>query len=176
MSIPSDGSTPHYNIVMLSFAGMDTAGRVLETVKRDGGLENCEVEGDAVISRQPSGKIQLHEKGGAVVGATFGVAAAGILGLVTGPVGLLLMVIAGGVVGGVAGHMAGQILSPEDLKRLAEDLPPDSSAYLAVVDSEHAEELVRAFASEGPRVLNIPVETEIASAIREGITHQVTRA
>jgi len=170
MSIPSDGSTPQYNIVMLSFAGMDTAGRVLETVKRDGGLENCEVEGDAVISRQPSGKIQLHEKGGAVVGATFGVAAAGILGLVTGPVGLLLMVIAGGVVGGVAGHMAGRVL-----QRVAEDLPPDSSAYLAVVDSEHADELVRAFESEGPRVLNIPVETEIASAIREGITHQVTR-
>ena len=172
---PSNEFPAHYNIVMLSFDGVDTAAQVLDRVKGGDPFREAEVEGDALVSRQPSGKVQLHERGGAAVGATFGATAAGVVGLLTGPVILPLLMIAGGVVGGVAGHFAGQMLPPEDLKRVAEDLPPNSSAYLAVVDSSHAESFAAAFATEGARVLNLPIETELASAIREGITHSVVR-
>jgi uncharacterized membrane protein len=88
---------------------------------------------------------------------------------------LPLLLLVGAVVGGVAGHFVGKMLPEEDLKRVAENLPPDSSAYLAVVDSDHADAVAGAFADEGARVLNIPIETELASAIREGITHSVVR-
>jgi uncharacterized membrane protein len=175
MALPYADYPPRYHIVMFSFDGVDTAAQVLDKLKHEGALEETEVEGDATISRQPSGKVQLHERGGATVGATFGAAAAGVLGLVAGPVILPIMLVAGAVLGGVAGHFAGQLLPAEDLKRVAEDLRPNSSAYIAVVDAVHAQPLSEAFSAEGAKVLNIPIETELASAIREGITHSVTR-
>jgi hypothetical protein len=67
------------------------------------------------------------------------------------------------------------VIPPEDLRKVGESLPPGSSAYLAIVDEAHAEGIASAFAAEGARVVNIPVETELANVIREAITHRVTR-
>jgi hypothetical protein len=58
---------------------------------------------------------------------------------------------------------------------VGESLPPESSAYVAVVDSVHADQLASAFAAEGARVLNMPVETDMSSVIREAITGHVRR-
>ena len=176
MTVPSTPHSPAYDVVMFSFDGVNAAGAALTRVRAAGALEGTEVEGEALISRDAAGQVQLHERGSAGVGAAFGAATAGLLGLVAGPLGLLLMVVAGGVAGGVAGHFAGQVLPPEDLRRVAESLPPGSSAYLAVVDAAHADAVSDAFAAEGARVLNIPVETELASVVREAITHRVSRA
>lgn len=164
-----------YHVVMVSFAGMDTAGKVVARLKADHGLDECEIEGEAVISRDAAGHIHHHERGAAMVGATFGGATAGIIGLVGGPVILLLMVVVGGVAGGLAGHFAGQVLPREDLDRVAESLAPGTSAYIAVVDAQHADALAAMFSSEGQLIVNAPVETELASALREAVTHSVTR-
>lgn len=173
--MPGTAPTPAYDVVMFSFHGTSTAGRVLAKLKEADVLEGCEIEGEALISRDAAGQVHFQERGGAGVGATFGAVTAGMLGLVGGPVFLLIMLVAGGVVGGVAGHFAGQLLPPEDLRKVGESLPPGTSAYLALVDAAHADGLARAFGAEGATVLNIPVETELASVIREAITHHVTR-
>ena len=115
MALPSNEFPARYNILMLSFGGVDTASQVLDRLKEEEVLKGVEVEGEAVISRQASGTVQLHERGGAAVGATFGATAAGIVGLLAGPIILPLMMIAGGVLGGVAGHFAGKMLPAEDL-------------------------------------------------------------
>lgn len=164
-----------YNVVMLSFTGVDTAGKVLTQLRDEGALDGCEIEGEAVVSRDAAGKVHFHERGSAGVGATAGAVTAGVLGLVAGPLGLLAMLVAGGVIGGVAGHFAGQVFPTEDLQQVGESLPPGSSAYLALVDVAHADGVAEKFAAEGASVVNIPVETELASVIREGITHRVTR-
>jgi uncharacterized membrane protein len=171
----TEGQPAQYDVVMLSFDGVNTAARVLQKVKEEQGLEGCEIEGEAVISRDAAGQVHFHERGSAGVGATFGAMTAGMLGFVGGPIFLLLMVVAGGIAGGVAGHFAGQLLPPEDLRKVGESLPPGSSAYLALVDAEHADGVASAFEAEGARVVNIPVETELSSVIREAITHKVTR-
>lgn len=176
MPIPSSESRTPLHLVMFSFEGIETARRVHDRLKEEGALDGCDLGAEAIVSRDREGKVEFHERGAAGAGAALGVVTAGIVGFVTGPVVLLAMVAVGALVGGVAGHFAGQVLPPDDLRDVADSLKPDNSAFLAVVDSPHADGLVAAFAAEGARVIDVPVETEISSVLREGITRRVSRA
>jgi uncharacterized membrane protein len=169
---PAVRATP-YHIVMLSFDGEHAAETVLHAVKEEKSLAGCEIQAEAVVWRDEGGGIHVKEKGSAGMGAAFGVATAGVLGLVTGPVFLLVMVAVGAVAGGVAGHFAGQALPADDLQEVAASLTPGTSAVLFVVDEKHADQLIEPFAARGARVVDSPVETELSSMIREGITHHV---
>lgn len=173
--IPSELPTL-YHVVMIGFDGADTATRITDRLRNDHAFDGCEIEGDAVIWRDASGAIHAHERGAAGVGAAFGTAAATIIGVVTGPVFLPILLAVGALGGGLAGHFAGQALPPEDLRRVAESLTPNSSAYVAVVDSAHARCLIDAFEGEGSVLVDSAIETEISNALREGILHDVYRA
>lgn len=175
MTEPVKAHPSAYHLVMLSFDGMQTAAKVLHKLKAEKALAGCEIEAQALVSRDGSGAVHYHEAGAAGVGAAFGAATAGMLGLVGGPVVLLLMLVAGGLIGGVAGHFMGQVLPPEDLRTVAETLPPGSSAYLAVVDTAHAGCVADTFAAEGARVLASPLDLDLSYAIREAVTHSIHR-
>lgn len=176
MNTPFEARPAAYHLVMCSFGGTETASEVVNRLKAEGALAGCEIEGEALVSRDTSNKIHYHEKGSAGVGAAVGATTAGFLGLVGGPVILPLMLIVGALVGGVAGHFAGQVLPLEDLRRVGDSLPPGSSAYLSLVDTAHADGVADTFAAEGAQVLNLPVETELSCAIREAVTHGIGRA
>jgi uncharacterized membrane protein len=175
MSSTAETPAATYHVVMLSFEGEDHAGTIVRRVKAEGGLEGCNITADAVVSRDSAGRIHVHERGAAGIGAAFGAVTAGLLGFLPGPMLLPILVVVGAVAGGVAGHFAGQVLPKEDLREVGESLPPESSAYVAVVDSAHAEQLADAFATHAARVLNVPVETEMSSVIREAITGHIHR-
>jgi uncharacterized membrane protein len=175
MSSVTSAPATAYHVVMLSFEGEGQASVVLRQVKAEGALEGCEITADAVVSRDPTGQIHVHERGAAGIGAAFGAVTAGLLGFMPGPMLLPILIVVGAVAGGVAGHFAGQVLPREDLREVAASLPPGTSAYVVVVDSSHAEQLASAFAALGARVLNVPVETEMSSVIREAITGHVYR-
>lgn len=164
-----------YHVMMFSFNGVETAPRVVREIKMEPDFDGCEVEAEALVAHHADGRIELHEKGGAAVGATLGIVTAGIVGVVTGPVLVLGLIAIGGIAGGIAGHFAGQILPQEDLKEVGESLPRDSSAVLAVVDAAHAECLAGLFQAQGARILDVPVEADLTSAVREGITHHITK-
>lgn len=176
MNSAAEARTTAYHLVMCSFQGAQTASSVTSRLKAEGGLAGCEIEGEAMVWRDAAGRVRFREKGSAGVGAAVGATTAGMLGLIGGPVVLPLMVAAGTLVGGVAGHYAGQVLPPEDLRRVGESLPPGSSAYLALVDTAHAAGVAGTFAAEGAQVLDMPVETELSCAIRETVTHSIGRA
>lgn len=175
MNQPSDLRPSRYHLLMCSFDGVDTAAEVLHRLRAAQTLAGCEIEGEAVVSHEADGKVHLHEKGSAGVGAAAGATAGGVLGLVGGPVVLPIMLVAGALVGGVAGHFMGQALPQDDLREVGESLPPDSSAYLALVDTAHADGVAKAFTTEHARVLNMAVETELSGAIREAVTHRIRR-
>jgi uncharacterized membrane protein len=164
-----------FHLVMLSFDGEDTAAAVVRRLRGEGALHGCEIAGEALVSRDRAGIVHAHERGATGIGVAFGAATAGFLGFFPGPMLLPLLIVAGAIVGGVAGHFAGQALPKEDLREVGESLPPGTSAFVAVVDTAHADQLVDAFAAEGARVLNVPVETSLASVIREGITGHIRR-
>lgn len=164
-----------YHVVMFSLHGTDAAARIVNRLKLDRVLEGCEIEAEALVSRDDAGGIHYHEKGSAGIGAAAGAVTAGVLGLVGGPVILPIMLVLGAVVGGIAGHFAGQVLPPEDLRKVGGSLPPGSSAYLVVVDAAHANSVADAFSTEGGQVLNLPIRTELSCAIREAVVHSVAR-
>lgn len=175
MADPATERAALYHVVMLSFEGPDRAAAEFDRLKIEGAFDGCEIEGASVISRDAGGRIHVHERGGAGVGAAIGTAAAGVVGLVTGPVILPLMLAAGAVVGGIAGHFAGQILPADDLRRVAETLQPGTSAFVAVIDTEHAQCVIDAFGEDGEVMVDTALETELSNAIREAVLHQVRR-
>lgn len=156
-----------YHLVMCSFDGTDAAAHALDRLKSAHALSECEIEGEAIVSRSPAGKIQWKEKGSAGIGAAVGATALGIVGLMGGPVILPILLVVGAVAGGVAGHFAGLVLPADDLREVAESLPPGSSAYLGLVDTAHAAAVGEAFAAEGARVLDLPIHTDLSNAIHE---------
>jgi uncharacterized membrane protein len=161
---------------MISFDGANTAAQVVARLKGEHAFADCEIEGAAVVSRDSAGHVHLHEGGAAGVGAAFGTTAAILVGVVTGPVFLPILIAAGAIGGGLAGHFAGQVLPPEDLRKVAGSLAPNTSAYIAVVDTRHACNVTDAFGEEGKLVVDSPIESEISNAVREGVLHDVRRA
>lgn len=170
MRTTSTAACPSYDVMLFCFDGVDTARNVLRRVKADHLLDGCEIEGEAFVRHEETGKVSYQERGSAGIGATFGAATAGVIGLVGGPVVLLAMVAAGGLAGGIAGHYAGQIVPGDDLKEVGESLPEGSSAWVALVDTAHAREVARVFLEEGATVIDQPVEADLSSALRRAIT------
>jgi uncharacterized membrane protein len=170
------GTKSRYHLVMVTFPDVRGAKTTRERLRSHPSLESAEVEAEAIVARDDEGEIYLSEHGSSGIGATFGAVSAGVIGLLTGPIILPILIVAGAVLGGLAGHLAGRVLPEEDLERVADRIPPGSSAWLAVVDARHAHNVIEAFRDTGGRTLDIPFETEAASAIREGLTREVTRS
>ena len=66
-----------------------------------------------------------------------------------------------------------QILPAEDLKELGATLPTGTSAYVALVDKQHAEEVAAMFLEEGATVVDLPIEADLSSAVRRAILRRV---
>lgn len=169
------GTEIRYHLVMVTFPDVDEAKTTLDRLSSHPGLESAEIEAEALVAREEGGEIHLNEHGSTGIGATFGAVSAGVVGLLTGPIILPILIATGAALGGIAGHLAGRVLPEEDLERVAARLPPGSSAWLAVVDARHAPNVLDAFRDTDGRALDIPFETEAASAIREGLMREITR-
>ena len=89
----------------------------------------------------------------------------GLLALIGGPVGLLAMAAAGGVVGGVAGHYLGRPIRKGELKELGEQLTPDSSAFLLLLEDTETEGVVDSMAGYNANVVTLTVGSELSGQI-----------
>ncbi|HEX8276415.1 MAG TPA: DUF1269 domain-containing protein [Longimicrobiaceae bacterium] len=151
---------PRLCIVLFRFPGVKGAHDAVRDAKAEG-WHHDEVEADALVSHEANGKVHVHDPGAAVAGGTFGVAAATILGLVGGPWVLLAMVAAGGILGGLVGHFAGRIIPADDLARVGEAIPRDSSAYVVLVEEHDVARVQEVFAARAAGVLTFPVRAEV---------------
>jgi uncharacterized membrane protein len=157
-----------YNILAFAFEGQHTANKIVKEIKHSGALDGYDIVAQAVVEQTDKGKVKVHEPGRGGVGAAIGAAGGGLLALIGGPVGLLAMAAAGGVVGGVAGHYLGRPISKGDLKELGEKLPPDSSAFLLLLEDEYSESVIDSMAGYNANVVTIASYTEGAVTDPEG--------
>ncbi len=164
MAEEAEWHAPRLTVVLFRFRGVRGAHDAVARLK-DEGWKHEGVEADALVSHEANGKVHLHDPGAAIAGGAVGVTAATVLGLVGGPVILLAMVVAGGVFGGIAGHFAGRIIPADDLRRVGEALPPDSSAYLVLVEDKDVPEVTARFDGLTEGVLTLPVETELSGVL-----------
>lgn len=154
-----------YNILAFAFEGQHTANKIVKEIKHSGALDGYDIVAQAVVEQTDKGKVKVHEPGRGGVGAAIGAAGGGLLALIGGPVGLLAMAAAGGVVGGVAGHYLGRPISKGELKELGEKLPPDSSACLLLLEDEYSESVIDSMAGYNANVVTLTIGSELSGQI-----------
>jgi uncharacterized membrane protein len=162
-----------YHILMFAFAGQETAGGVMKEIlasRKEGGYK---VIAQAVVEKDSKGKVHFHEPGRGGVGATLGVVAGGVLGLIGGPVGLLAWTVAGGVIGGTAGHYLGRAVKPEDLQKIGNALDLNSSAILVLAEDTYSESVVDGMAGYNANILTITVGDQMAGEIAQYVAADI---
>jgi len=128
----------------------------------------------AVVAVDAHGKSHVHEAGHGRWGAGIGAATGGLLSLMGGPAGLLVWAAAGAVIGGVAGQHVGQTIPESDLKALGEQLPPNSSALLVLIEDKYAEAVIDDMKGYSAKVITLTVGDQASGEIATVVTGEVT--
>jgi uncharacterized membrane protein len=162
-----------YDILVFSFANTQTADDVVYELKASQKLGGYKVVAEAVVIREADGSIHVHEPGKGGRGATVGAVVGGAIGLLGGPVGVLWLAAAGGALGGVAGHFAGRSIPADDLKKIGEQLQPNSSAFLALVEDIDAEAVVNSMSGIQANVVTVTLGDELSGTIAQAVEADV---
>lgn len=163
-----------YNILAFIFGDKDRARWVSEAFENESEAGYDRVIAKAVVEVDANGKPHVHEAGHGGRGAGIGLAAGGLLGLIGGPVGLLFWAVAGGVVGGFIGKHSGQAIPPEDLKKLATQMNPDTSAILVIAENTEAEDLMDQMKGYTTNVVTLTVGDKVSGEIADAVSAQTT--
>ena len=169
--------TPHnsaYDILAFIFDDKDRALEVSEEIKDDAETGDYKIIANAVVEVDANGKPHVHEAGHGGRGTGIGVAAGGLLGLIGGPVGLLFWAAAGGVVGCLIGKHSGQAIPPDDLKELAAEMKPNTSAILAMVEDTESEALIGDMKGYTTNVVTLTVGDEASGEIAQAVSAETT--
>ncbi len=86
---------------------------------------------------------------------------------------MLLLAATGGVIGGVAGHFAGREIPADDLKQIGAQLPPNSSAFLALVEDTDAEAVVNNMKGYKANVVTVTLGDELSGTIAQATEAEV---
>ena len=163
-----------YDILVFSFTDTHTADEVVDELKASQKLGGYKVVAEAVVIREADGSVHVHEPGEGGKGAAIGAVVGGAIGLLGGPVGVLWLAAAGGALGGVAGHFAGRSIPADDLKQIGEQLQPNSSAFLALVEDTDAEAVVNSMSGVNANVVTVTLGDELSGTIAQAVEADVT--
>jgi uncharacterized membrane protein len=156
-----------YDILVFAFTDTKTADEVVNELKASQKLGGYKVVAEAVVIREADGSVHIHEPGKGGTGAAIGAVAGGAIALLGGPAGVLLLAVTGGVIGGVAGHFAGREIPADDLKQIGAQLPPNSSAFLALVEDTDAEAVVNNMKGYKANVVTVTLGDELSGTIAQ---------
>jgi uncharacterized membrane protein len=171
-------------LVAIAYQDVSRAEQVLATLSQLQSAYLIDLEDAVYVTKDASGKVQLHQPmnptgtaaaGGAVMGGIFGF----VLGL------FVLMPIAGAAVGaGIgagAGALAGKFadygIDDSFVKQLEANLQPNSSAILVLVSRVNPDKVVPEISKYGGTVLQTSLSTEndakLRAALAQGAAQQV---
>jgi len=170
----SNAGSSIYDILVFSFTDTHTADEVVNELKASQKLGGYKVVAEAVVIREADGSVHIHEPGEGGKGATIGAVVGGAIGLLGGPVGVLWLAAAGGALGGVAGHFAGRSIPADDLKKIGEQLQPNSSAFLALVEDTDAEAVLNSMSDIQANVVTVTLGDELSGTVAQAVEADVT--
>ena len=163
-------STPHpYTILAFCFADRSRADDVMKELKAAKTLEENRVVASAVVEVDEHGKAHAHQHGRGGVGAAAGIMAGEALALIGGPAGLLVWAVAGGAIGGAAGHFVDRAFSKEDLAKLKNQMPPNSSAILTMAKDAETANITTALQKYQAAVVTLLLGTEATDAVDQSV-------
>lgn len=158
-----------YRVVIASLPGAATAQRAFDDARANGTLEGFDIVTQAIVERDSSGEVKVHEPGRGGTGSAIGAVGGGLLGLLGGPIGLFWMLVGGGVAGGVVGHFAGRAIPADELRKVGDSLPNDSSGILLLLEDKETEKALKAIEHVRADVLTIDLGDELSGAVAETV-------
>lgn len=158
-------------MLVVAYPSETEAEKVLNALQQLNHEHVVQLKNAAVVVRDRSGKITLREthdfdaKQGAIVGALAG----GLIGKLTG--GSMLGEAALGAVSGVAASRLFDLgFNDQYLHEVGANLPPGSSALVAVVHFEHLDQALRTLQGfPGGRVMRLTLPLDIQQQVQRAI-------
>jgi uncharacterized membrane protein len=154
-----------YHIAAFIWAGRKRAIAVNDDLKARGEYERCRVIAHTVVDVDDRGVPHLPRVSRWVEGVSIGVLAGSLLGLIGGPEGLLVWAVLGAVLGSQVARFRSRPIPMKDLKRLAAQMRPDSSAILTLLDKTQSEAIVAALSGYEAQVVYLAVGDSVARDI-----------
>jgi uncharacterized membrane protein len=142
----------------------------LKASQKPGGYK---VVAEAVVIREADGSVTVHEPGKGGKGAAIGAVVGGAIALLGGPAGVLWLAVSGGVIGGVAGHFAGREIPKADLEQIGAQIPPNSSAFLALVEDTDAEAVVNNMKGYTANIVTVTLGDELSGTIAQSTEAEI---
>lgn len=158
-------------MLVVAYPSESEADQVLRALHQLSDDHVVQLKNAAIVVRDQSGKITVRETHDfdATQGAIVGALAGGLISRLTG--GNLLGEAALGAVGGIA---ASRILdlgfNDEYLREVGANLPPSSSALIAVVHFDHLDQALRTFQQfPGGHVMRLTLPLEIQQQVQQAV-------
>ena len=152
-------------VLVVAFQGETRAADVLRELQQLNKEHLIHLKNAAIITRDPSGKVSIHEtrdfdaKQGAVAGALAG----GLIGMLKGNL------VEGALLGAGTGFVASKVVDlgfkDDYLKELAASLQPDSSAIVAVVLFDHADQAIGELNLHGGKIMRETLPPDVAAKL-----------
>lgn len=160
-----------YEMVVYAYSGRDEAQASFEALRsaQATGLHLVEA---ALVERDDDGKLHAHDSldsdagRGSVVGAVLG----GLVGLIGGPVTVVLGAAAGGGLGRAAAKKADLGLLADDAKEFTEGLRPETYAVVAVAGTDETATVDDILSAQGTRILRQMLTEHVEEAGKAAAT------
>ncbi len=136
--------------VVAAFFGFEDGAKFSLDMLEEGGLKKA-LGDKALLSMDYNGKIAIKEFGD--MGGGKGAAIGGAIGLILPGIGTAIGVAGGALIGGLAAKLHDAGFPNDQLKALGDQLKPNSSLFLAVVDSDQVEEVASKLRSANAHVI-----------------------
>ena len=165
-----------YHIVAFLFADPKKARVVYDELKASKtaiGDQGYKIVANAAVEVDGEGKSHIIEGGHGGWGAASGAAIGGFLGLIGGPFGLLVWVVAGGVIGGLIGKYSFRAIPKEDLEKLGAQMKPNTSAILVIIEDKGSEQLIKTMSPYHAQIITLTVGDEVSGEIDQVVAAQV---
>ena len=166
----SEQTNPNpYTILAFCFTLKSRADEVMKELKAAKVFEAIQVVAAAVVEVDEHGKARVHQHGRGGVGVAAGIMAGEALALLGGPAGLLAWAAVGGAIGGAAGHFVDRAFTKDDLAKLKDQMPPDSSAILTMAKNAQTDRITTALQAYQPAVVTLVLGEEATGAVDQSV-------
>ncbi len=166
------------SVLLACFAGSKSATKARREMNkkiREGGRRILD---EVVLKVSATRMVQIHDPRRTVAGALTPALTWGLFGLLAGGLqGLGVWAVLGALCGGLYAHFTEHLLTKDELKRIGERLPKDSSAVAVFVQGSHPEGILSSAASFGTTTASVAsIASDLSAKVYSGAMHQVETA
>jgi uncharacterized membrane protein len=153
-------------VIIAAFSDPDRAGAAMDEIKAAKSEGLIGIIDMAIVVKDSEGKLKItNAKHRGTRGFITGGVVGGLVGLLAGPVGWAAL--GGGAIGALAGKARGAPMKAE-ITEIGEQLVPNASAIVAVIEHSWVADLQRELAARGARVVQDELNADIAEQLQAG--------